>query len=77
MKKLLIIMLGVFIFTPISLKADTYDSNDEPISDLRFYTLNVIFNKVERPLSNYIITQDPNFDILNYTNFIGLNGLTQ
>ena len=74
MKKLLIIMLGVFIFTPISLKADTYDSNDEPISDLRFYTLNEVFNKVERPLSNYIINQDPNFDILNYTNFIGLNG---
>lgn len=76
MKKLLIIMLGVFIFTPLSLKADTYNSNDEPISDLRFYTLNEVFNKVERPLSNYIITQDPNFDILNYTNFIGYNGLT-
>ena len=60
MKKLLIIMLGVFIFTPLSLKADTYDSNDEPISDLRFYTLNEVFNKVERPLSNYITTQDPN-----------------
>lgn len=74
MKKLLIIMLGVFIFTPLSLKAVIYDSNDEPISDLRFYTLNEVFNKVERPLSNYIITQDPNFDILNYTNFIGLNG---
>ena len=76
MKKLLIIMLGVFIFTPLSLKADTYDTNDEPISDLRFYTLNEVFNIVERPLSNYLITQDPNFDILNYTNFIGLNGLT-
>lgn len=76
MKKLIIIaILGVLTsITPFTLKAD-YTSINQPVSELSSYTLSEVITDITTPLSQYIITQDTAFDILDHP-FIDLNNHT-